>query len=156
MSPDCLEAGTVLEPRIYGLVYDYLGAWNRHDADHLAALYADDALYEDLRLTVTLDGSAAIRGHLRQFFAACPDTALAVAVEPLAADDRAYVEWLMVGTGAGRTQQLRGVSVMLIEDGRIVRQTDYAQPAGPVVSRAIGDATAPLVATVEDNIAWGE
>lgn len=147
----------VLEQRIYGLVYEYVGAWNRHDADQLTALYAEDALYEDLRLPATLHGSVAIRGHLRQVFAACPDAALALGAEPLAAGDRAYFEWLMVGNGDGQTQELRGVSVMLIEGGRIVRQTDYPHPgAAAAASGVAGSEMRAAVATIEDNIAWGE
>ena len=143
----------MLEQRIYGLVYDYVGAWNRHDADGLAALYADDALYEDLRLPVTLHGSAAIRGHLYGVFAACPGAALALGAQPIAAGDRAYFEWMTVANCDGQTQELRGVSVMFVEDGRIVRQTDYSHP--PAAGAAFETASL-AVAAVEDNVAWGE
>lgn len=147
----------MLEQRIYGLVYEYVGAWNRHNADELAALYADHALYEDLRLPVTLHGRVAIRGHLRQVFAACPDAALALGAEPLADGDRAYFEWLMVGNGDGQAQELRGVSVMLIEDGRIVRQTDYPHSVPPAGASRAGDgAITTAVAATDDNVGWGE
>jgi hypothetical protein len=135
----------VLDQRIYSLVYEYVGAWNRHDAGELAALYADDALYEDLGLGVTLHGSVAIRSHLRQVFGGCPDAALALGAEPVAGGDRACFEWL------------RGVSVMLIESGQIVRQTDYPHPAAPGAARgAAGAEMRPAAAAIEDNIAWGE
>ena len=143
----------MIEQRIYRLVCDYVGAWNRHDADELAALYADDALYEDLRLPVTLHGCAAIRGHLYGVFAACPGAALALGMEPLAANDRAYFEWMTVASCDGQTQELRGVSVMLIEDGRIVRQTDYPHPVAP---GGAFERTSVAVGAVEDNVAWGE
>jgi ketosteroid isomerase-like protein len=143
----------VLEQRIYGLVYDYVGAWNRHDADGLTALYADDALYEDLRLSVTLRGRPAILSYLRQVFAACGDAVLALGAEPAAGDDRAYFEWMMVTGCSGLTPQLRGVSVMFIEDGRIVRQTDYPQTLTP---GAALETTSAVTAIVEDNVAWGE
>jgi ketosteroid isomerase-like protein len=145
----------MFELRTNGLVRDYLSAWSRHSADDLAALYADDALYEDLRLSATLRGSTAIRTHLCQVFAACPDAALAVAAEPLATGSEAYIEWLIVRTGDGETQEIRGVSVMLIEGDLIVRQIDYPH----VVARAAGSGTASVEragAVAEDNIAWGE
>ncbi len=139
----------MLEPQVYGLVYDYVGAWNRHDADDLARLYAEDALYEELRMPATLRGSAAVRAHFRQLFAGRAGAVLALAAEPLATSDRAYVEWLMVGGDGAEAEEIRGVSVMLIEDGRIVRQTDYPHrgPA-PRISAA--------AALAEDNVAWGE
>jgi steroid delta-isomerase-like uncharacterized protein len=147
----------VLEQRIYGLVYEYVGAWNRHDAGELAVLYADDALYEDLGLGLTLHGAATIRSHLRQVFTDCPDAALALGAEPVAGGDRACFEWMMVRNGNGQVQELRGVSVMLIEDGQIVRQTDYPHLA--VLGAARGTAGTEMraaAAAIEDNIAWGE
>ena len=60
----------MFELRTNGLVHDYLSAWSRHSADYLAALYAGDALYEDLRLSATLRGRTAIRTHLCQVLAA--------------------------------------------------------------------------------------
>jgi ketosteroid isomerase-like protein len=144
----------VLEQRTYGLVYEFVGAWNRHDADWLAMLYADDALYEDLRLAVTLRGREAILGHLRLMFAAGDDAVLALGAEPVAGDDRAYFEWMMATSCGGQTPQLRGVSVMFIEDGRIVRQTNYAHPAAP--DAAFETTSVSAAAVAEDNIAWGE
>jgi ketosteroid isomerase-like protein len=138
---------------MYGFVYDFVGAWNRHDVDELTTLYADDALYEDLRLAVTLHGRLAILGHLRQLLATCADAVLALGAEPLAGGDRAYFEWLTAANCDGQTQELRGVSVMLFEDGRIVRQTDYPHPLAP---GAAFETTSVAVAAVEDNVAWGE
>ena len=138
---------------MYGFVYDFVGAWNRHYVDELTTLYADDALYEDLRLAVTLHGRLAILGHLRQLLATCADAVLALGAEPLAGGDRAYFEWLTAANCDGQTQELRGVSVMLFEDGRIVRQTDYPHPLAP---GAAFETTSVAVAAVEDNVAWGE
>jgi len=147
----------VLEQQVYGLVYDYVGAWNRHDADGLGCLYADDALYEDLRLGATLHGRAAIRAQLRGVFAGCSDAVLALGAEPLAAGDRAYFEWLMTGNGDGHARELRGVSVMLVEDGRIVRQTDYSHSVAAVRTAGAADVgITTAVAAVDDNVAWGE
>lgn len=138
---------------MYGFVYDFVGAWNRHDVDELTTLYADDALYEDLRLGVTLHGGAAIGTHLRGVFAGSCDAVVALGTEPLAGGDRAYFEWLTAANCDGQTQELRGVSVMLFEDGRIVRQTDYPHPLAP---GAAFETTSVAVAAVEDNVAWGE
>jgi len=147
----------VLEQRVFVLIYDYVGAWNRHDAEELAGLYAEDALYEDLRLRVTLNGGGAIRRHLWGVFGSCADAVLALGAEPLAAGDRAYFEWLMVGNGDGQTQEVRGVSVMLVEDGRIVRQTNYSHvPAATGGAGAAFVEIATAVAATEDNIGWGE
>ena len=143
----------MLEQRLNGLVYGFVGAWNRHDVDALTTLYSDDALYEDLRLAVTLRGRLDIVAHLRQVFDACADAVLALGAEPVVGDDRAYFEWITVADCDGLIQELRGVSVMLVEDGRIVRQTDYPHPLAP--SGASGT-TSVAVGAVEDNVAWGE
>ena len=143
----------MLEQQLYELVYDFVGSWNRHDVSGLTRLYADDALYEDLRLAVTLHGRPAILGHLRQLLATSPEAVLALGAEPVAGGDRAYFEWMSVAYCDGETQELRGVSVMLFEDGRIVRQTDY--PHRPAPSAAFERARVS-VAAVEDNVAWGE
>lgn len=143
----------VLEQRIYGLVCDYVGAWNRHDVDELTTLYADDALYEDLRLAVALHGRLAIQGHLRQVLAACADTVLALGAEPVAGGDRAYFEWMTVGNCDGQTRELRGVSVMFVEDGRIVRQTDYPHSLAP---GAVHETISVAAVAAEDNVGWGE
>ena len=143
----------MLEQRLYELVYDFVGAWNRHDVDELTTLYDDDALYEDLRLAVTLHGRLAISGHFRQLLAICPDAVLALGAEPVAGDDRAYFEWMTVANCGGQMQELRGVSVVLFEDGRIVRQTDYPHSLAPGVAF---ETTCAAVAVAEDNVAWGE
>lgn len=146
----------MLERQVHSLVYEYAGAWNRHDAEELAALYADDALYEDLLLPVALHGSPAIRGHVRQVFSDSSDAVLALGAEPLASGDRACFEWLMVGERDGQTREVRGVSVMLIEDGRIVRQTDYPHPTAPDTEGRVATTARAAPAPVEDNVAWGE
>ena len=143
----------MLEQRLYELVYDFVSAWNRHDVDELTTLYDDDALYEDLRLAVTLHGRLAILGHLGHLLATCPDAVLALGAEPVAGDDRAYFEWMTVASCDGQTQELRGVSVMLFEDGRIVRQTDYPHSLAP---GAALETTSVAAAVGEDNVAWGE
>jgi len=143
----------VLEQRLHELVYGFVGAWNHHDVDELTTLYDDDALYEDLRLAVTLHGRLAILGHLGQLLATCPDAVLALGAEPVAGGDRAYFEWMTLANCDGQMQELRGVSVMLFEDGRIVRQTDYPHPLAP---RAAFERASVAAAVAEDNVAWGE
>ena len=143
----------MLDQRIYGLLYEYVGAWNRHNVDELTMLYADDALYEDLRLALTLRGRRAIVGHLRDVLDACGDAVLALGAEPVAGGDRAYFEWMSVANCDGQTQELRGVSVVLVEDGRIVRQTDYPYELAPDPAF---ETAGVAVAVLEDNVAWGE
>ena len=94
-----------------------------------------------------------IVGGDRKVFDACADAVLALGAEPVVGDDRAYFEWMTVADCDGRIQELRGVSVMLVEDGRIVRQTDYPHPLAP--SGAF-ERTSVAVGAVEDNVAWGE
>jgi steroid delta-isomerase-like uncharacterized protein len=51
----------------------YIGVWNAHDVDGIAALYTDDVVYSDPGHPRVMHGQAEVRGFLRGVFAALPD-----------------------------------------------------------------------------------
>jgi steroid delta-isomerase-like uncharacterized protein len=115
----------------------YFDALERRDAEGMAGHWDPEGV-EDVVPTTVLRGPDSITGYFSELFAAVPD--LESTVARLVADERhAAVEWRMTGTfdgGAfqgieptGRRIDLRGVDVLEIEDGRIVRNTVYFDAA---------------------------
>lgn len=110
-----------------------LEAYNGHDADGAAALYAPHGEHEDVAFGRPKHGPAAIAGGLRSFFAAFPD-AHWEASDRLFADGRAVARYVLTGTlrgdmgpfrAAGQTLELRGVQVLDMASGRIERSQDF-------------------------------
>ncbi len=56
-----------------GFLTRFFEAWNRHDVDALADLYAADAVMVDPTLGTELGGREAIRGYYRDMFSESPD-----------------------------------------------------------------------------------
>ena len=54
----------------------YIGVWNAHDVEGIAALYTEDVAYFDPGHPRVMHGQAEVRGFLRGVFAALPDFAV--------------------------------------------------------------------------------
>ncbi|HYL11351.1 MAG TPA: nuclear transport factor 2 family protein [Candidatus Acidoferrales bacterium] len=156
----------------------YVSAWNRHDFAALDKLLTRDAVHEDLAQGVHAQGIAQIKDFMREEIQGEPDlnwhlTAVFDASPSVAA------EWTWTGTftGEGPTGQVkaqrisgRGASIVVIENGRIKRFTDYYDLASFFPKRA-GSATTSKIdrplqeaasgpsdekALLEIGHAWGE
>jgi SnoaL-like domain len=98
-------------------------AWPAKDADAIAALYADHAVYRSHPMRNPEAGSAL--GYTRRQFA------LEDAVEcwfgrPIADGDRAAVEWWASWVEAGGELTLAGATVLRFDsDGRVIDHVDY-------------------------------
>jgi steroid delta-isomerase-like uncharacterized protein len=75
-------------------------AWNAHDADGVAACYAEDAVLYDVGLPAPLRGRAAIRDSVAGYLAAFSDLH-ADTGEPIVSGNRAAQEWKVTGTNDG-------------------------------------------------------
>jgi ketosteroid isomerase-like protein len=96
-------------------------AWKEHDADRVAALYADDASFRSAPFRELQDPRA-----YAEWAFADEDSAEPHFREPLVADDRAVVEWWAVSQLTGKEETLAGVSLLRFdEDGLVVEQNDY-------------------------------
>ncbi len=172
----------MLKPALNELVFDYVGAWNKRELDELVSFFDQDALYEDHGLGMAARGKGAIRRYLADVFVALPDATMMFAASPLVGDDRAYIEWVMSGTEKGelagtrpgdRRFEVCGASVMVMEHGKIVKKTDYFDPAllagreavegrHPASSKPLvlagktEGATWGSIPEEEDNVSWGE
>lgn len=115
---------------------EVVGAWsaafNRQDADALAALYAPEAVNWQVA-DQPLEGREAIRESFRMLFRAFPDIAFRQ-VNLLEDGAWAALEWEGWGTHlgefaghppSGRSYQLRGCGFFEVRDGLIVHQRGY-------------------------------
>jgi steroid delta-isomerase-like uncharacterized protein len=76
-------------------------AWNAHDADGVAACYAEDAKLYDVGLPEPLRGRAAIRESVAGYLAAFSDFHVVNLGEPIVSGNRAAQEWKVTGTNDG-------------------------------------------------------
>jgi steroid delta-isomerase-like uncharacterized protein len=101
-------------------------AFNRHDADTLAALYAHDAVLVSPDHPAPLRGPSAVRAVYAALFAQFPDIHDRI-VSVTAQDERVAVEFVSTGcmADAAHCIELPIVSVLTIREGRIVRDVSY-------------------------------
>jgi steroid delta-isomerase-like uncharacterized protein len=76
-------------------------AWNAHDADGVAACYAEDAVLYDVGLPKPLRGRAAIRESVAGYLAAFSDFEAVDVGDPIVSGNRAAQEWEVRGTHDG-------------------------------------------------------
>ena len=76
-------------------------AWNAHDADGVAACYAEDAKLYDVGLPEPLQGRAAIRDSVAGYLAAFSDFHAVNMGEPIVSGNRTAQEWKVTGTHDG-------------------------------------------------------
>jgi steroid delta-isomerase-like uncharacterized protein len=116
----------------------YVSAWNRHDFAALDKLLTPDAVHEDVAQGVHAQGLAEIKKFMREEIEGEPDVEwrLTTVVD---AGPVVSAEWTWTGTYTGegptghvKAQRIsgRGASVVVTENGRIKRFTDYYDFAG--------------------------
>ena len=109
-------------------------AYNSHDAAAVARLYDADGTHEDVAQGRSQRGPEAIAAGLGRFFERFPDARWQTPFEIADAGQRVAIPYVFSGTlqkpiGAiaarGQAVSLRGVLILELNDGRIVRSTDY-------------------------------
>ncbi len=114
---------------------EVLAAWNAHDPQRLAALYAEDAVVEvRIASNQVFHGPEQVAAWAAGNFAAVPDLRFEIG-RVLVAGDRVALEWVYTGTytgqlpglppGAGQAIRVPGATVFELRDGKIVRETLY-------------------------------
>jgi steroid delta-isomerase-like uncharacterized protein len=78
-----------------------LAAWNAHDPDAVAALFAEDAVIRDVGSSDTVRGRPAIRARAADLLAAFPDFALRQ-LDLVVGEDANADRWEATGTHRGR------------------------------------------------------
>jgi ketosteroid isomerase-like protein len=96
-------------------------AWEEHDSNRVAALYADGASFRSAPFRDLQDPRA-----YAEWAFADEDSAEPHFGEPLVTGDRATVEWWAVSTSNTKEETLAGVSLLRFDgDGLVVDQRDY-------------------------------
>ncbi|GAC1534374.1 MAG: nuclear transport factor 2 family protein [Marmoricola sp.] len=118
------------EAQIIDALYD---AYNRHDADGVAALYGKEGEHEDVAFGRPKRGPEAIAGGLRYFLTAFPDAHWETS-DRLTEKGRAVARYVLTGTlradmgpfkAAGQRLEIRGVQVLEVAAGHIERSEDF-------------------------------
>jgi uncharacterized protein (TIGR02246 family) len=104
-------------------------AFNRHDADALAALLTDDTVFEDTSPPPDgrrLQGRAEVVEFWRAWFARNAE-AVFEAEDVIVAGDRAVVCWVYRKPRNGQPWHLRGVDVFTVRGGKVAAKLAYVK-----------------------------
>jgi ketosteroid isomerase-like protein len=100
-------------------------AWPRGDVEAIAALYAESALYRALVFREPDRGLQGVRGYLSREFGVESEVACRFG-QPVAAGDRAAVEWWASWIEDGEPITLAGATLLRFDaDGLVVDHRDY-------------------------------
>ncbi|MGE3149002.1 MAG: nuclear transport factor 2 family protein [Pseudorhodoplanes sp.] len=111
------------------VVTAFLNAFNRHDVEGIVALMSEDCVYES---TVPAPNGTRVVGHpaLREawksLFAARPD-AIFKDEETFIMGDRAVARWNLCWTDNGKEQNIRGIDILKVRDGKVVEKLAYTK-----------------------------
>jgi steroid delta-isomerase-like uncharacterized protein len=112
---------------------EWAAGWSTRDVERVISLCTEQCVYEDVPLGVVNKGKDELRAFGEQVFEAFPDLKIELTTQ-VAATDWAMLEWIMSGTHQGNLPGLpstgerfsvRGATVLQLEDGRIIRNSDY-------------------------------
>jgi steroid delta-isomerase-like uncharacterized protein len=104
-------------------------AWNSHDIEKVLSFYSPDYIADDVGLASVLRGHGALREMLQTYWRAFPDLEIAV-TDMVIEGSRVVSAWVAAGTHQGTIMnipptghkvQVRGMSIIDVEDGLIVR-----------------------------------
>ena len=114
-------------------------AWNAHDPDAVAAVFALDAVVRENGGAVVTRGRAAIRERAATLLAAFPDFRLE-RIELIIDDDRHADRWVLTGTHrgplfgiepTGRSVRIEGATFTRMSDeGLVIEDIHFADFAG--------------------------
>ena len=104
-------------------------AWNSHDIERVLSFYSFDCIGSDVGQTALIRGRDGVRSMLEMYWKAFPDLQFAI-TDTVVQDSRLVVVWVAEGTHqgpimhippTGHKVEVRGVSVIDVKDGLVVR-----------------------------------
>jgi ketosteroid isomerase-like protein len=104
-------------------------AFNRHDADALAAVLTDDTVFEDTSPAPDgrrVEGKAAVVEYWRTWFTRNADAKFETE-EMIVTGDRAIVLWVYRKMRNGQPWHLRGVDIFKVRDGKVAAKLAYVK-----------------------------
>lgn len=104
---------------------DFLDAFNRHDADAIAAYFTEDVTFVTVKEGKSFTGKAEVRGYFAKMFEDMPDTLFSEDTHWVEGD-RGCSEWRLTGTSAnGGSMDVRGCDLFTFRDGKISRKDSF-------------------------------
>lgn len=113
----------------------FIKYWDEHDVEKLISLFSDSCLYEEVARGIKYSDKDGISGYVKSTLSGIPDSKVEI-VTIVSNDNMSVVEWIWKGTNSvgwpsmgipatNKYFEVRGVSVMVIEDNLIKRNSDY-------------------------------
>lgn len=117
------------------LVRAFIESWNKHDVDKLISLFSENCRYEVVPDGGVFSSRQEIARYAKSTFSGIPDSEI-IPVKFIVNDSLAVVEWIWRGTNTvgwpnagikatNKHFEVRGVSILEIENGLIKRNRDY-------------------------------
>jgi steroid delta-isomerase-like uncharacterized protein len=132
------------------LIEEWAAAWSSHDPERLLALFADDAMYEEVAGGLVFRGKEEIGGYIQTNLTGFPDVTVTLHTG-FSVGDWAAAEWVYAGTftgpfpglpePTGNTFALRGATIYELRDGKIVRNSDYYDLVSFTTQLGVGPAS---------------
>jgi steroid delta-isomerase-like uncharacterized protein len=104
-------------------------AWNSHDMEKVLGFYSSRYVGEDVGQAFLLRGHEGVRAMLENYWRAFPDLEFTV-TDTMIQDSRMTIVWMAEGTHQGTIMnipptghrvEVRGVSIIDVEEGLVVR-----------------------------------
>ena len=111
------------------VVQQFNDAVNRHDLPAVAAVIADDILFENTNPApdgTRIEGKTAFLTWLEGWFASSPGATFETE-DAFAAGDRCVVRWVYRKVRAGQPWHLRGVEVLTVTNGKLSAKRAYVK-----------------------------
>ena len=113
---------------------EWTAGWQSLDPDRVAEIYAEDGMHEVVATGETFSGRDAIRANLGALMTAVPDAAVTVN-RAFATSDAGAIDWTFTGhysnqlpgfpPPAGQALSIRATTLFELEDGVVVRTTEF-------------------------------
>jgi ketosteroid isomerase-like protein len=123
------KPGTTSEQATRATIDRFNDAFNRHDADALAALLTDDTVFEDTSPAPDgrrVAGKHAVAEFWRAWFERNADARFE-AEDIIVSGNRATALWVYHKMRNGQPWRLRGVDVFTVKDGKIAAKLAYVK-----------------------------
>jgi ketosteroid isomerase-like protein len=127
--PMATEQNPAAAPTTRMVIVRFNEAFNRHDAEALAALLTDDTIFEDTSPAPDgrrLEGKAAVVAFWREWFKRNADASFETE-DIIISGDRAVVRWVYRKIRSGEPWHLRGVDVFTVRDGKVAAKLAYVK-----------------------------
>jgi steroid delta-isomerase-like uncharacterized protein len=111
---------------------NFWAAWNTHDWGKTSPFYADNCIMEDLP-SIICNSKLELEAYYDYLVKGYPDLTFK-AKSCFGNSNKTATEWTMTGTHTSDTSRFKatgkrfsipGVSILEIQDGKIIRETDY-------------------------------